>query len=263
VAIHRSNSGGGRALYNRISPGLNKGCPHILAIIYNRFMKTVTKTAKIITTTLLFLLVGSGVYLNLKEKAAIDNSKLPRKVEMERGFQRWITNAKNKNIEVSADEFRLLEENEIYNTQWMKIESIDKPGKQQEFEQNLEIHKNIDHIVFSPSERIFLDYRNISRESYEPNEVHLYGLKEDKIIDARILECVSGSRCYFNRAYFLDNDVFVVHEVSLSDPNDLCPLDEICMYTFKVHLVDLINNKRWIYESEEKAFTFDWAKENL
>ena len=221
------------------------------------------KTIKIITTALLFLLVGGGVYLNLKEKAAIDNSKLPKKVELERGFQRWITNAKNKNIEVSADEFSLLEENEIYNTRWMRVESIDKPGKRQEFNQTLEAHRNIDHIVFSPSERIFLDYRNIPREGYKPNEAHLYGLKEDKIIDARILKCVNDKNCYFDRAYFLDNDVFVVHEASLANPDDLCPLEETCAYTFKVHLVDLINNKRWIYESEEKAFSFDWAKEEL
>jgi len=228
-------------------------------VFYNKSMKTI----KIATTALLFLLVGSGVYLNLKEKAAIDNSKIPQKVEMERGFQRWITNAKNKGIGVGADEFRLLEENEIYNTRWMTVTSIDKEEKQQEFEQNLEAHENLDHVIFSPSKRIYLDYRNISREGYKPNEVHLYGLKEDKIIDARILECVNDKNCYFDRAYFLDNDVFVVHEVSLANQDDLCPLDEICSYTFKVHLVDLINNKRWIYESEEKAFSLDWAKEEL
>jgi len=104
----------------------------------------------------------------------------------------------------------------------MTVTSIDKKERQQEFEQNLEVHENLDHVIFSPSKRIYLDYRNISREGYKPNEVHLYGLKEDKIIDARILECVNDKNCYFDRAYFLDNDVFVVHEMSLANQDDLC-----------------------------------------
>ncbi|MBD3366357.1 hypothetical protein GF360_03410 [candidate division WWE3 bacterium] len=218
---------------------------------------------KIILVATLFTFIGGGVYLNLQEKASIDNSKIPQKLEEERGFQRWITNAKNKDILVEADEFRLLEENEIYNTRWMQVYSLDEPGRKEEFEANLEAHKNVDHVIFSPSDRIFLDYRNMARDRYAPNEVHLYGQKEDKILDARVLECVNGNNCYFDRAYFLDNDVFVVHEVSLADPANLCKPDETCAYTFKVHLVDLINNKRWIYESEEKPMEFTWAKREL
>ncbi len=221
------------------------------------------KNLKIGLASLLFLFVGGGVYLNLREKAAIDNSKIPPKVEEDRSFQRWITNAKNKDIPIEADEFRLAEENEIYNTRWMKVYSLDEPGREEEFEQTLEANRNIDHIIFSPSDRIFLDYRNIKRGDYKAHEVHLYGQNEDKIIDARILECYNNNNCYFDRAYFLDNDVFVVHEFSLANKVDLCPKDETCSYTFKVHLVDLINNKRWIYESNEKPLEFDWAKQEL
>lgn len=218
---------------------------------------------KIFLSASLFLLIGGGVYLNLQEKAAVDNSKIPEKLEEERGFQRWLTNAKNKDIPIEADEFRLAEENEIYNTKWMQVYSIEEPGKEKEFEAELAAKENTDHVIFSPSERIYLDYRNIAREGYKPHEVHLYGQKEDKILDARILECYNDANCYFDRAYFLDNDVFAVHEVSLADPADRCPANETCAYTFKVHLVDLINNKRWIYESEEKALEFSWAKQEL
>jgi hypothetical protein len=221
------------------------------------------KKVKIALTILLFTTIGGGVYLNQREKAAIDNSKIPLKVEEDRSFQRWITNAKNKDILIEADEFRLAEENEIFNTKWIEVYSLDESGRKEEFEQNLEANRNIDQVIFSPSERIFLDYRNIKRGKYKAHEAHLYGQKEDKIIDARILECYNNNNCYFDRAYFLDNDVFVVHEVSLADEDDQCPKDETCAYTFKVHLVDLINNKRWIYESEEKALEFDWAKEEL
>jgi hypothetical protein len=226
-------------------------------------LKKVTKTGKAVLVSSLFLLIGAGVGLNLQEKAAIDNSKIPQKLEEERGFQRWITNAKNKGIEIEADEFRLLEENEIYNTKWIQVASIEEPGKREEFEENLESSKNMDQIIFSPSERMYLDYRNINRREYQANEVHLYGQKEDKIIDARILKCVNETNCYFDRAYFLDNDVFVVHEVSLADLLDKCSPKETCLYTFKIHLVDLINNKRWIYESKEKALELEWAKKEL
>ncbi len=221
------------------------------------------KKLKVLTTTFLFLLVGAGVYLNLQRKAAIDTSRIPSKLEEERNFQRWITNAKNKEILVEASEFMLTKEVEIYNTRWIEVYSIDEPGVRETFEETLDKYKDIDKVVFSPSERIFLDYRNINRGNYKAHEVHLYGQKEDKIIDARILECYTKTNCYFDRAYFLDNDVFVVHEISLADPSDRCSTKENCSYTFKIHLVDLINNKRWIYESEEKALELFWAKEEL
>jgi hypothetical protein len=36
-----------------------------------------------------------------------------------------------------------------------------------------------------------------------------------------------------------------------------CELDEVCDYTFKVHLVDLNNNSRNIYESEVVRDTYN------
>ncbi len=214
------------------------------------------KKLTLISAIAIFILVGAIVYINISKQSSVDHSKLPQKVEESRGFQRWITNLKNKDLEfVNADEFRLLEENEIYNTKWIKIYSIEEKGRQEEFEQTIETHKNIPHVVFSPSERIFIDYRNEVRGDYEPNEVHLYGLRDDKIIDARILDCSVRANCYFDRAYFLDNDVFVISEFSRDFDKKAenipeCPLNETCTYTIKVHVIDLINNKRWVYESE-------------
>ncbi len=202
----------------------------------------------------LFSLIAFGVFLNVRQESAIDNSKIPEKVETNRGFQRWITNLKNKGFEVEADEFRLVEENEIYNTKWMTIYSIDEKGKKEEFDQTLAAHKDIERVTFSPSERIFIDYRNIERENYAYNEVHLYGLKDDKIIDARILECSMRANCYFDRAYFLDNDVFVISEFSetleKNGEDPICNVDELCEYSIKLHVIDLINNSRLVYESK-------------
>ena len=206
----------------------------------------------------IFLLTGATVYFNIQEQRAVDRSKIPEKVEAGKGFQKWITNLKNKDFVIEADEFRLVEENEIYNTKWIKIYSVEEPGKQEELDNTLSEHKDTKGVVFSPSGEEFVDYRNIERYGYQTYEVRLYGLKEDKIIDARILDCSPKANCYFDRAYFLDNDVFVISEISRKvNKNEqlttACLVSEPCEYSFKVHVVDLKKNSRLIYES--KPFT--------
>jgi len=226
-----------------------------------KLMKNKIQIEWFLFTAVILLIIG-GVYSNVKEQQSVDDSKLPPKVEDERSFQRWITNLKNKDIEVKADEFRLLEKNEIYNSKWIKVSSIDEEGKKEEFERTIAENKDIKHIVFSPSEREFLDYRNQVKETispngepYKENEVRFYGQKEDKILEARILDCSARANCYFDRAYFLSNDLFVITEFSRNiDKKDtttpVCPINQVCTYTIKLHLVDLINNARYIYESK-------------
>lgn len=215
-----------------------------------------------VITTLLLLLVGATVASNYYEQISIDRSKLPEKVEDSRGFQKWITNLKNNDFTTSADEFRLKEENEIYNTKWMKVSSIDEKGKQEEFNKYIEQYKTYDKVEFSPSEREFVDYRHELRGDdvigeYNPNEIHFYGLRDDKIINARLVDCSINANCYFDRAFFLNNtnDVFVVSEFSRNIDKKAenitpCSMDEECTYTIKLHVIDLINNQRLVYESE-------------
>jgi hypothetical protein len=202
----------------------------------------------------IFSLVLLGGAMNTRQQLKTDRSKIPDKVEASRGFQRWITNLKNKDIEINADELRLVEENEIYNTKWMKVTSIDSKGARADYDKNLESHREIPKIIFSPSDREYIDYRNENRDGFGPTEVHFYGLKDDKIIDARILDCSKRANCYFDRAYFLDNDVFVISEFSRNihkhdDTTPLCAPEKICTYTIKLHVVDLKNNSRLVYES--------------
>jgi hypothetical protein len=203
----------------------------------------------------IFLFTGAGVYSNIREQKSIDRSKIPEKVEESNGFQRWITNLKNKEVDISADNFELLEENEIYNTKWMKVYSIDEKGKKEEYDNFIEEHKDTDKVIFSPSERILIDYRNEAREGYNSNEVHFYGLLDDKLIDARIVDCSIRANCYFDRAYFLENDIFIISEISRTihkkdEETPLCDASDLCEYSFKVHLIDLKNNSRLVYESE-------------
>lgn len=204
----------------------------------------------------IFILVGWGAAINIQKQLSKDQSKIPEKVEEFEGFQRWITNLKNKGLDyVDADEFSLVEENEIYNTKWMQVYSLDEEGRAEEFEETIAAHRNLEDVIFSPSERLFIDYRNKKRNGYKPNEVHFYGARDDKIIDARILDCSTRANCYFDRAYFLDNDVFVISEFSRTihkkdQDTPKCPIDTECEYSIKIHVIDLINNSRLVYESE-------------
>ena len=212
------------------------------------------KVISYLAALLIFLTIVFGVYLNINEKLSIDRTKIPEKVETSKGFQKWITNAKNKGFEIEADEFNLIEENEVYNTKWIKIYSLDEPGNKEILDKTLQEHQDIKKVVFSPNDREFIDYRTEDRNGLAPNQARLYGQREDKILDARILDCSIKANCYFDRAYFLDNDVFVISEISRTIDKkdetaiDCLPEDE-CQYSFKLHVIDLINNKRFVYES--------------
>jgi hypothetical protein len=208
-----------------------------------------------ILAILIILGVLLGLNLNIQKQRSIDKSKLPERVEQDTLFQRWITNLKNKELDIEADEFSLKEENEIYNTTWMDVYSAEDPEQKALYEKTVEEQKEKDKVVFSPNGRIFVDFRNIDRGGVMKNEVRLYGLKEDKIIDARILDCSLKGNCYFDRAYFLDNDVFVITEfsrnISKDDKNvEECAREDLCTYTIKLHYVDLIHNSRAVYVSE-------------
>jgi hypothetical protein len=201
------------------------------------------------------LLTIAGVYLNIRQQQANDYSKIPSKVELSRGFQRWITNLKNNELNINADEFKLVEENEIYNSMWMKVYSMDDLEKKALYDKTMESVQNIKYVVFSPSNREFIDYRDVVRDGYNPCEVRFFGQKEDKIIDAKLLSSSKDVNCYFDRAYFLDNDVFVISEFSRNvdkDAKDIvpCAMSATCTYTVKLHVVDLIKNSRFVYESK-------------
>ena len=192
-----------------------------------------------ILLVLVFSGVGLGLFLNIQKQRSVDKSKLPERVEQNRLFQRWITNLKNKDMNIEADEFKLKEENEIYNTTWMNVYSAEDLKQKTLYDETIEKHMGKDKVVFSPNERVFVDFRNVDRGDVMKNEVRLYGLKEDKIIDARVLDCSLKGNCYFDRAYFLDNDVFVITEFSRNinkkDPNaKLCAVDKVCTYTIKL-----------------------------
>lgn len=220
-----------------------------------------------ILISIAFFLVGGVVYFNIKEQLSIDRSKIPSKLEENSNFQKWLTNAKKKGFNIEADKFRFVEDSNIYNTIWTSTSSIDNDGARADYEKNMEILREFKTSEESPNEREIVNYDSSQRFGFSPNQVFFYGLREDKILVTRVVDCEIESNCYFHRAGFLDNHVFFVAQVSLKDftkKNPVtCDPTTICKYTFKIHLVDLMNNSRTVYESEEFEALFADLKEKL
>lgn len=216
---------------------------------------------------LIAILIGVGVSLNVKEQLSVDKSKIPSKLEADSQFQKWITSTRKKEIMVEADNFRFIEDSNIYNTLWTSSVSIDNDEARRLYEQNMKLLRTFEKYAESPNEREIVNFENSIRFGFNPNEVFFYGLREDRILRTKVLDCSTESNCIFVRSSFLDNHVFFVVEISLKDFDEKNPLrcakNEVCTYTFKVHLVDLINNSRMVYESQDINTTFEFIKNEL
>jgi len=224
---------------------------------------TKNKLTKLLTVGILLLVVGV-VSSNYAEEYAIDQSKIPELMETGKEFQRWITNLK-KHMDVEADEFRLKEKNEVFNSAYLSIKSTDDENEYNRHLALIEEYMKYDKVKFSPNEFQFLDYRHIVRginpkgEPYQPNEIYYHALREDKIIDTMILSCKEEANCFMDRGFFLDNHTFVISHFSrpiskqdLKEENfEECAFDEECTYTIKLHMFDLLNSEQLVYESEE------------
>ena len=215
----------------------------------------------------IFVCVALTVFFNIREQMSVDKSKIPAKLEENSRFQKWLTNAKNKGINVEADKFRFVEDSNIYNTLWTSTSSIDNDSTRADYEKNMKFLSEFKTSEKSPNEREIINYDNSNRFGFTSNQVFFYGLREDKILLTRVVDCEIEANCYFHRAGFLDNHVFFVAEISLKDftkKNQItCDPTKTCKYSFKIHFIDLINNSRTVYESEEFEGIFEELKSKL
>lgn len=215
----------------------------------------------------IFLGVILTVFFNIKEQLSIDRSKIPSKLEENSKFQKWLTNAKNKDMQIEADNFSFVEDSNIYNTIWTSTYSIDKDEFRKQYEENMAFLRTFKTSEESPNEREIVNYDNSDRFGFTANQVFFYGLREDKILLTRVVDCEFEENCFFHRAGFLDNHVFFVAELSLKDFSKKNPITcdpkQVCKYSFKIHLVDLMNNSRTVYESETFEGIFEDLKSKL
>lgn len=213
-----------------------------------------------ILISIIAILIATGVSFNLYKQYSVDKTKLPFKVESHSRFQRWLSNLKDKGLDLEADKFRFLEENNLFNSIWTSTESIDNDISRKNYDLNMQELLKLKESAKSPNEREIVNFTHSDRFGFLPNQVFFYGLREDRILKTKVAECPDNSNCDFHRAAFIDNHVFFIMELSLKNFDKknpkTCRLDEICEYTFKVHLIDLNNNSRTVYQSETINDTF-------
>jgi hypothetical protein len=219
----------------------------------------VIKTERIILFILLFALITLGAYSNYAEKKALDESKLPKYVEENNQFQKWITNHKNKDINLEADDFRLYEENEVYNSARIVVYPISDEIHTKAYTEALEFYKDIKKARFSPNKEQVVDYRHeirfgISERNFKPQDLMYLGKRGDRIIENKLLQCSSDALCYIDRAFFVNDDTVVVSTFTLN--NEVtgkvfapCDYSQKCEYVVTLYVMNIADNSALVYKS--------------
>jgi hypothetical protein len=212
-----------------------------------------------LTFTALATLIFLGALLNFKEQKKIEDSKLPEYVEQNKYFQKWITNHKNSGIELEADEFRLFEENEVYNTARLIVFPVSDSLHNNAYKQLLNTYTNIKDARFSPNKAQIVDFRHeirtgLSMNEYKPYELLYVGLRKDRIIENKLLECSRDALCYIDRAYFVTDDIVVASTFTQNNevPGKIfvpCSYEEKCEYTVTVYVMNIAANSSLVYKA--------------
>ncbi len=205
------------------------------------------------------VLIFLGAYSNYLEQQKVEDSKLPDYVEQNKYFQKWITNHKNSGIELEADEFRLFEENEVYNTSRIILFPVTNKEHFAAYKAALEKYKTIKDARFSPNGEQVVDFRNELRKGLSPNEYNPYellyiGMRNDRIIENKLLQCSRDALCYIDRAYFVDDDIVVVSTFTQNNevPGKIfvpCTYEQMCEYVVTVYVMNIATNSALVYKS--------------
>lgn len=206
--------------------------------------------------------------VNYQQDKAIDRTKIPMKVEQAKGFQRWITNLKNKDFVIEADEFLLVDENELFNTKTTRVYNLDNEETKQKFSSDMNRLRDTKKVVYSDDNLQYIDYRDTDRDGYTPYQVRYFGTRDHKLIDAKLVDCSGDLNCYFDRGFFVNNDIFVMSELSRNLDKrapiiPICTQEEECEYTFKIHVANLKENSRIVYESKPFRIILEEIKSEL
>jgi len=201
----------------------------------------------------IFASVGGAVLVNteIDESESQDKKTLPNEIANHKNFKTFQKEMSDAGIVVNPDEITLKDQREIYNPDRIKVFSQQNEIKKNELEETMQSLKDVNGVTLSPDRNIILDYRNISKIGASARQIRLFGIRSEKILDASLLDCAISSECVFLDGYFINNDNFVLHEISLARKDPDCVAEGTCLYSIKIHHVELAQNRRSLYESAE------------
>lgn len=214
---------------------------------------------RFVLTFLLLVFVFAAAYSNYAQKRAVDESKLPPYVENNKYFQKWITNHKNKDINLEADEFRLFEENEVYNTARIIVYPITDEVHVKAYKEYLENSENNKNARFSPDKSQVVEFTHalrfgISGRDFKPQELLYLGKRGDRVIENKLLQCSTRALCYIDRAYFINDDIVVASTFTLASENSTVPVapcdySQECEYIVTLYVMNIADNSALVYKS--------------
>lgn len=212
---------------------------------------------------LVLVLVGAGI--NFSESMQQNYEKLSLDVEKNGKFIKWINKWKERFPQVEADTFKRVDKGEIISSTNPRysFKTLDANELMAETEK---IRKDKFSVV-SPNKEAFVTFRKYFSEANLPEEsfVYFYGARDGKLISGPIYEC-KKTKCYFDRPFFIDSDVFYLPEIQekvYEEEPDRCKLERICVYEMFLHEFDLKKNFRYTYVSTQLLTDFHEVEEAL
>ena len=211
------------------------------------------KFIKILFVVIIFASIGGAVLINTKKDDSEDkdDKTFPSEIADHENFKTFQKEMSDAGIVVNPDEIIIKDQREIYNPDRIKVFSQQDEIKKTELEETTQSLRDVSGVTFSPDQKIILDYRNIARVGASSRQIRLFGIRSEKILDAPLLDCAISSECIYIDGYFIDNDSFVLHEISLARKDPDCVVGSTCSYSIKIHYVELMQNQRSLYESTE------------
>ncbi len=218
-----------------------------------------------ITLFILTLFIFIGAFINYSDSLKRNEEKLPLNLEPNRKYQKWVNKWKERFPQIEADHFKKVDDGEIISSANPRYSITEK--NLPELQAKIEGVKDNKLVVVSPDKQQYLSFREYFTATKEATSsyVYYYGLRDDRTISGPIYEC-KRTKCYFDRPFFINSDIFYLPEVQLKvypDKPSQCEIDKICTYELFLHEFDLKKNNRNTFVSSELLTDFHEIEEAL
>jgi hypothetical protein len=226
-----------------------------------------SKKIKIVLSVLL-LLILIGASKNVVESINTNVAKLPKDLETEHKFLKWINRWKERFPQIGADSFKAVDDGEIFSSTNPRFtfRDINTEVDKEEIEKASDLDSK--YIIISPDKLQFVDFRRYFTEAKEPTSsyVYYYGERQNETtIFGPLFEC-KRTNCWFDRGFFLTPDLAYFPEVRekvYPEEPERCSVNKICSYELFIHEFDFKKNKRTSYVSDQLLTDFDKIQKTL